>query len=187
MYTSANRLPLRLSHAFTSSSLVLKHHTYPLDGTYHLLDQLHVFFFLCIQQYGTSVRFTLFNKIHRVCRKGQLHLLKDALHYDKDILNYSTTKGFTLLHEAVDADQPDVVQLLLLYGLNPDVRVKGGLTPLHMAVSKCQVGCVRALIENGADITVRDDQGQDAIAKAELRGKKYESVLKILRSKGERT
>ena len=114
-------------------------------------------------------------------------MLKDALHYDKDILNYSTTKGFTLLHEAVDADQPDVVQLLLLYGLNPDVRVKGGLTPLHMAVSKCQVGCVRALIENGADITVRDDQGQDAIAKAELRGKKYESVLKILRSKGERT
>ena len=76
------------------------------------------------------------------------------------------------------------VQLLLLRGVNPDVRARGGLTSLHIAVSKCQVGCVRALIENGADITVRDDLGQDAIAKAELRSKKREAVLKLLRSKG---
>ena len=92
-----------------------------------------------------------------MCRKGQLHLLKDALHYDRDILNYSTAKGSTLLHEAIDADQPDVIQLLLLYGFSPDFGAKGGLTPLHIAASKCQVGCVCALIENGADITVRDD------------------------------
>lgn len=95
-----------------------------------------------------------------------------------------TLKGATLLHEAVDADQPDIVQWLLLHGVNADVRARGGLTSLHIAVSKCQVGCVRALIENGADITIRDDLGQDAIAKAELRSKKREPVLKLLRSRG---
>ena len=56
---------------------------------------------------------------------------------------------------------------------------------MHMAVLKCSVGCVRALIENGADISIRDEQGQDAITKAELRSKKREAVLKLLRSKGE--
>ena len=78
-----------------------------------------------------------------------------------------------------------MVQLLLLHGLIPNVQAKGGLTPLHLAVIKGQAGCVHALIDNGADITVKDDQGQDAIAKAELHSKKHEAVLKILRSKGE--
>ena len=88
------------------------------------------------------------------------------------------------MHESVEGDQPDVVQLLLLHGLYPDMRAKGGLTPLHLAVTRAQIGCVRALIENGTDISIRDESGQDAIAKAELRSKKREAVLKLLRSKG---
>ena len=110
--------------------------------------------------------------------------MKEALYCSKEVLYYRTAKGNTLLHEAVDADQPDVVQLLLLHGLTPDVRAKGGLTPLHMAATKGLVGCVRALVKNGADITLRDDLGQDAIAKSGLRSKKREAVLKLLRSKG---
>ena len=77
-----------------------------------------------------------------------------------------------------------MIQLLILHGFNPDVRAKGGLTPLHLAVTKAKVSCVRALVENGADMSMRDKQGQDAIAKAELRSKKRESILKLLRSKG---
>lgn len=130
-----------------------------------------------------------FADLWRMCREGQLDQLKDAIQFDRDILSYfkiRTLKGVTLLHEAVDAEQPDVVQLLLLHGVNADMRARGGLTPLHVAISKCSVGCVRALIENGADISIRDELGQDAIAKAELRSKKREAVLKLLRSKGER-
>ena len=129
-----------------------------------------------------------FADLYRICREGHIQQLKDAFHYEKDILTYfkiRTIKGATILHEAVDAEQPDIVQLLLLYGVNPDMRARGGLTPLHIAVSKCSVGCVRALIENGADLLIRDEQGQDAIAKAELRSKKREAVLKLLRSRGE--
>ena len=90
------------------------------------------------------------------------------------------------MHEAVDGDQPDVVQLLLLHGFNPNVRARGGLTPLHLAVIKAEAGCVRALIENGADMNIRDERGQDAIAKAELHSKKSKSVLKLLHSKGKK-
>ena len=77
------------------------------------------------------------------------------------------------------------MQLLLLHGLNPDIRTRRGITPLHLAISKGYIGCVHALIENGADISVQDEQGQDAIAKAEVHSKKNEAVLKILHSKGE--
>lgn len=89
------------------------------------------------------------------------------------------------MHEAVESNQPDVIQLLLLHGFNPDVRAKGGLTPLHLAVTNGQVECVRALVENGADVSVRDNQGQDAITKAEQRSKKRDSeaVVKYLSSK----
>ena len=89
------------------------------------------------------------------------------------------------MHEAVEGDQPDMIQLLLLHGFNPDVRAKGGITPLHLAVTNGQIDCVRALIENGADISVRDNQGQDAITKAEQRSKKRDSeaIIKYLSSK----
>ena len=88
------------------------------------------------------------------------------------------------MHEAVEGDQPDVIQLLILYGFNPDLQAKGGLTALHLAVTKEKLSCVRALIDSGADMSIRDDRGQDAINKAEIRSKKSKSVLNLLHSKG---
>lgn len=130
----------------------------------------------------------LFADLYRICREGNLKELRDALHYEKKILDYfsiRTLKGFTLLHEAVDADQPDIVQKLLLYGVSANLRAKGGVTPLHLACSKSFVGCVKALLENGADITLRDDLGNDAQSKADVRSsKRKEAVMKLLRSKG---
>lgn len=130
----------------------------------------------------------LFAELYRICREGHLDELRSALYYEKKILDYfsvRTLRGFTLLHEAVEADQPDVVQMLLLHGVSPDLRAKGGVTPLHLACSKSLVGCVQALLENGADITLRDDLGSDAQSKAEVRSsKKRVAVMKLLRNKG---
>ena len=131
----------------------------------------------------------LFSELYHICKEGNLNNLREALSYEKKILEYfnvKTLRGYTLLHEAVDADQPDVVQMLLLHGVSPDLRAKGGVTPLHLACSKSLVGCVKALLENGADITLTDDLGHDAQAKAEVRSsRKREAVMKLLRSKGQ--
>lgn len=130
----------------------------------------------------------LFADLYRLCREGHLQELQEALSYERKILDYfsvRTLRGYTLLHEAVEADQPDVVQMLLLHGVSPDLRARGGVTPLHLACSKSLVGCVRALLENGADLTLRDEFNHDALSKAEVRSsKKKEAVLKLLRSKG---
>ena len=131
----------------------------------------------------------LFAELYRVCREGHLNELRNALHYEKKILDYFSVRrlrGYTLLHEAVEADQPDVVQMLLLHGVSPNLRAKGGVTPLHLACSKCQVDCVKALLENGADITLRDDLGHDAQSKSEVRhnNKKKATIMKLIRNKG---
>ena len=130
---------------------------------------------------------TSFNDLTRFCREGLYAELRYALYYEKDVstlITGRTWRGNTLLHEAVECDQPDIVQLLLLHGLKPNFRAKGGATPLHIAAAKGYVGCVKALLENDADVTARDDGGQDAFTKAE-RSKKKDVVLRLLASKGE--
>ena len=132
----------------------------------------------------------LFADLFRQCREGHLDELKESLSYEKKVVDYFSVRnlrGYTLLHEAVEADHPDVVQVLLLRGVSPNLRARGGITPLHLACSKSLVDCVRALLENGADLTLRDDLGHDAHSKAEVRSsKKREAVMKLLRSKGGR-
>lgn len=128
----------------------------------------------------------IFAELYRWCKEGNLERLRDALYYEEGILNYFTvrsTKGNTLLHEAVDGDQPDVIQLLLSQGVSPDVRGKNNQTPLHLAAAKGHVLCVQALLEGGADLTAEDDVGHTALGKAE-RSKRRDAVLRLLRSKG---
>ena len=145
---------------------------------------LLILFMISPQQYAISF-LDKFTELCHVCRSGQLDLLKEFIYFHREMLHYQHPPKFTsILHEAVEGDQPDVIQLLLLHGFNPNVRARGDLTPLHLAVLKGHDGCVRALIENGADVTLKDDQGQDAAAKAEQHSKRRESILKLLRSKG---
>jgi ankyrin repeat protein len=82
----------------------------------------------------------------------------------------------------VECDQPDIVQLLLLRRFPPNTRAKAGVTPLHVAAAKGYVGCVKALLESDADVTLRDDGGQDAFSKAE-RSKRKDVVIRLLASK----
>lgn len=132
----------------------------------------------------------LFAELHRWCREGRLDGILDAIYYEDGALQCFSVKtikgGQTLLHEAVDADQPDVVQLLLLHGVSPDLRGKNSQTPLHLAASKGYVLCVQVLLEGGANVTLTDDLGHTALSKAE-RSKKRDAVLHLLRSKGMET
>ena len=128
----------------------------------------------------------VFADVQKWCREGKIDQLGTFLYFDPDALNYftvKTTRGSTLLHEAVEADQADVVQLLLLHGLSPDPKGKNGNTPLHIAASKGYVLCVGALLDGGADLSLTDDIGNNVLVKAD-RSKRRDAVLRLLRSKG---
>jgi uncharacterized protein len=52
-------------------------------------------------------------------------------------------------------DVPDILALLLSFGADPNQRGINDYTPLHMAVSECNLPAVRLLLEAGADPRLR--------------------------------
>ena len=55
-------------------------------------------------------------------------------------------------------------------------------TPLHLAASRGDVDCVRALLNQNADINAIDEFGKTPMRTAELIGK--QTVVKVLKSEG---
>lgn len=47
----------------------------------------------------------------------------------------------------------------VLHRADPAMRVRGGFTPLHIAVVHAGTGCVRGLIGRGADTEATNDHG----------------------------
>lgn len=86
-----------------------------------------------------------------------------AVHFDKaDILEILLKRGFelhgtysevefTALHLAVFKGRIDCVKVLLKYGVDVNIGLKNGDTPLIVALQKNQTQIVSLLLEHGAD------------------------------------
>ncbi len=90
--------------------------------------------------------------------------------------------GLTVVHEAVDGNHPNVIQYLIGKGADVNAVNCNRSTPLHWAVGKGSIDCVRVLIECGADITMLDDYCQTPAMAAEKYGRR--KILKLLKSVG---
>lgn len=126
-----------------------------------------------------------FARLYRLCRDNMLNELREAIHFEENVhecLTAVNLRGYTLLHEAVEADNCDIVQLMLQHGVPPDLAGKNKQTPLHLAASKGFDNCAKALIGGGANLLLKDDFGQDAMNKAERN--KRRGVIRLLRSRG---
>jgi truncated hemoglobin YjbI len=68
--------------------------------------------------------------------------------------------GRTLLHEAAAAGNPGMVELLLSFGIDPNVPDGGDHTPLYSVGNECALegagSVVRALVKAGADVNAGD-------------------------------
>ncbi|MHC4201279.1 MAG: ankyrin repeat domain-containing protein [Planctomycetota bacterium] len=73
--------------------------------------------------------------------------------------------GGTPLHQAADA-RPEMVKLLLAHGAEIDatsVHSSGGDAPLHKAALYGSLEAVRLLVEKGADVGLKDSDGNTAL------------------------
>ena len=64
------------------------------------------------------------------------------------------------LHMAATDTQPEIVELLLEHGANPNAVTSDGATPLHCAFQYCAFEIAKLLIKGGADVTMRTSDGQ---------------------------
>jgi len=62
----------------------------------------------------------------------------------------------TPLHIAAFKDKPEVAEVLLKHGADPNVRDKFGMTALHVAAMRGNVALVRRLVELGATTEALD-------------------------------
>jgi ankyrin repeat protein len=65
--------------------------------------------------------------------------------------------GWTSLHFASDCGHVKLAQLLLAHGANVNAQAMDLQTPLHKAIS---AEVVKVLLEHGADLHIRDEEGK---------------------------
>ncbi len=73
------------------------------------------------------------------------------------------------LYFATQRSYPDIVRILIQAGANPNIKVLGH-TPLHIAVGLGDFEIVQALVEGGADRTIRNSFGLTALQTAQALG-----------------
>lgn len=74
-------------------------------------------------------------------------------------------RGRTPLHDAADVygDGAAMVDLLVQAGADVNAKTSEGLTPLHLALLKYNVGLMEQLLRNGAAVDARDAEGWTAL------------------------
>jgi ankyrin repeat protein len=79
-------------------------------------------------------------------------------------------EGTSALHWAVSADRPDLVEVLLRSGANPNVKNRYGVTPLSVACENGNAVVVEALLKAGGDPNVALVSGETPLMTAARTG-----------------
>ncbi len=64
------------------------------------------------------------------------------------------------IQSAAAAGHAKIVDLLLKYGADPNIREQGGYTPLHAAAQNGDVEMIKTLIYGGADLDAKSNDGK---------------------------
>ena len=77
-------------------------------------------------------------------------------------VNIASKNGYNVfpIHSAALANNFNITQMLLQAGAYPNVCQKNGITALHTAAQLGNIEMIIALLEHGADITLKNDEGK---------------------------
>eukprot|EP00922_Rhytidocystis_sp_ex-Travisia-forbesii_P026035 GHVS01038158.1.p1 GENE.GHVS01038158.1~~GHVS01038158.1.p1 ORF type:complete len:190 (+),score=30.66 GHVS01038158.1:238-807(+) len=91
--------------------------------------------------------------------------------YDDLNINTQDDEGWSPLHSASSAGQPQIVALLLQRKTKLDeASTASGATPLHYAAAKGHIDVVKLLCTEGANLNARDKYGNTPLTKAAAAG-----------------
>lgn len=92
------------------------------------------------------------------------------------------SEGMTPLHYAADRGNAEILDILITYGADANSQDNEGQTPLMLAVMCENEDIVRSLLQKevGADVTIRNNDGESAIDMIECNGGENEAIHLML-------
>lgn len=121
----------------------------------HHRDQEHIFYVL--DQYKNIQDQDYVQDLEKLLASGVS--LSDKL-YDEDNENFSL--GLLLFWKALEDKKYNIAQFLLNHGMNVDQEIEDGATALNILAENGDLEGVRFLLDNGADIMAKDNDGKTA-------------------------
>lgn len=98
---------------------------------------------------------------------GQLEVVRYLLSKGADVNQIGKNPAkFTALTGAVASRHPDVVEVLLEAGADPNHWYGGGFTPVLEAAAHGDIPLLELLVAHGGDVTAETEQGKTAVALA---------------------
>ena len=111
------------------------------------------------------------DRLHKAAHRGDIDAVRTLL-ADKPDPDERDSFGGTALHAAMFQDNPEIVELLLDSGLDPNAQgTSNGYTPLHDAVWADNLDAAMLLVEHGARIDIKADDGLTPLEKARKENK----------------
>ena len=105
--------------------------------------------------------------LHSAALYGDFEMVQELLEYGMDV-NAQTNIGNTPLNYAFQfqyghPDDSRVARLLIERGADPNTQGYMGLTPLHRTLGSGRIEVTRVLIEHGASVEVKNDEGESPL------------------------
>lgn len=112
---------------------------------------------------------------------GNFDRVKEMISENPEIINLTDEYGFTVLHNVMSEEQPEIITYLISKGANVNCQNDEGIAPLHLA---CYKENAKFLLDPGADINLKDKNGNTPLHILAAEGDDAFVVVKYLLSKG---
>ncbi len=107
---------------------------------------------------------------------NNIHALREYL--ETGDVNVRNERGMSLLHYAIVFSNNEMFDLLIENYINVNIQDNFGDTPAHICVVNNKLGFLKSLIRHGADIFIKNNDGQSPLFKACALGR--ESMIYLL-------
>ncbi len=109
---------------------------------------------------------------------GNDEKVKKYLNLRIDIDYFEPSIGATSLYIAAENNYFNIIELLLEYGANTEIKANNGATPLYIAVQNNNLDIVKSLLKHGANISAECILKYSPLRFAQLLG--YSSLVEIM-------
>jgi ankyrin repeat protein len=125
--------------------------------------------------------------IHEAAAAGKIDRVKALLAVNSDLLHEYSHDGFMPLHLAAFFGHEAIVDAFLSRGANVNAASRNrtfarGVKPIHSASARVRTSILMRLVESGADVNARDDDGNTALMSAAANGSA--ELVKIILAAG---